>query len=231
MGIMLTNGKMLENFYVGSSSAAGVAKDSQPGLDENEMAKIDAFAPSRPPVGPGSAGHDMYQGPVSHKSGGKSFDHESPSSLDTRSANSQSQERRDSSNWEKQTSQKDGKRSNVKRKRADPSPAMEPHIDSQNQIDSRNNVVNQRKGKPINKVELPGTFSVKSGENTNLTIVQTTGQMKQFTSMRSMLRVKQKVESFMGKSMKSSHVSNPMFWCPIQIFRKSGIFYSANNAL
>lgn len=147
----------------GSSSAAGVAKDTQAGLAENEMAKIDAFASSRPPVGPSSAGHDIYQGSVSHKSGGKSFDHESPSSLDTRSANSQSQERRDSANWEKQVNQKDSKKSNAKRKRTDPSPAMEPHVDNPNHPDTRNSVVNPRKGKLMNKVESPGSFSVKSG--------------------------------------------------------------------
>lgn len=212
---LLKRGKI---FYVGSSSAAGVAKDTQAGLAENEMAKIDAFASSRPPVGPSSAGHDIYQGSVSHKSGGKSFDHESPSSLDTRSANSQSQERRDSANWEKQVNQKDSKKSNAKRKRTDPSPAMEPHVDNPNHPDTRNSVVNPRKGKLMNKVESPGSFSVKSGENTNVNIVQSTGQMEQFPissgSMRSMLRAKQEGQSFMGKSMYSRHVSNPMPWVP-----------------
>lgn len=174
----------MENFYVGSSSAPCVAKDSQAGLAENEMTKVDAFAPSRPPVGPSSAGHDMYLGSVSHKSGGKSFDHESPSSLDTRSANSQSQERRDSANWDKQVNQKDGKKSNSKRKRTDSSASIEPHLDNSNQIDARNIVSNQRKGKLMSKVESPGSFSAKSGENVNLSIVQSTGQTEHFPSMR-----------------------------------------------
>ena len=181
----------MANFYVGSSSAPGVTKDSQAGLAENEMAKIDAFAPSRPPVGPSSAGHDIYQGSVSHKSGGKSFDHESPSSLDTRSANSQSQERRDSANWDKQVNQKDGKKSNTKRKRADSSPAIEPHVDNSNQIDTRNSVANQRKGKLMNKVESPGSFSAKSGENANLSMVESNCLMEQFPGMSQIPRAKQ----------------------------------------
>ncbi|KAK9933306.1 hypothetical protein M0R45_020507 [Rubus argutus] len=81
----------------GSSQVTGVAKDSNPGLAENEVSKMDPFSSSRPPVGPISTRHDYYQGSATHRSS-QSFDHESPSSLDSRSANSQSQERRDTAN-------------------------------------------------------------------------------------------------------------------------------------
>lgn len=144
--------------YAGSSHAVGVAKDSKVGLAENEISKIDPFASTRPPVGPSGAGagHDYYQGSGTHRSS-QSFDHESPSSLDTRSANSQSQERG--------VNQKDGKKSAAKRKRGDSSFPSEPHIDNQPQLDSRNAVVNQRKAK-TNKIDSPGGFSARGSENT-----------------------------------------------------------------
>ncbi|KAG8636634.1 hypothetical protein MANES_15G017800v8 [Manihot esculenta] len=153
----LTSGSQMGD-SAGSSHAVGVAKDSKVGLAENEISKIDPFASTRPPVGPSGAGagHDYYQGSGTHRSS-QSFDHESPSSLDTRSANSQSQERG--------VNQKDGKKSAAKRKRGDSSFPSEPHIDNQPQLDSRNAVVNQRKAK-TNKIDSPGGFSARGGENT-----------------------------------------------------------------
>ncbi|KAJ0092542.1 hypothetical protein Patl1_25559 [Pistacia atlantica] len=128
-----------------SSQVVGVAKDPKMGLTENEMSKIDPFTSSRPPVGPNTAGHDYYQASGTHRSS-QSFDHESPSSLDTRSANSQSQER-----------QKDGKKAATKRKRGDSSIPVESQNENPQQHDSRNPVVNARRGK-MNKVESPGGF-------------------------------------------------------------------------
>ncbi|KAG6664353.1 hypothetical protein CIPAW_02G087300 [Carya illinoinensis] len=135
--------------FAGSSQSGGVAKDSKVGLAENEMSKVDPFTSNRPPVGPSSAGHDYYQGSVAHRNS-QSFDHESPSSLDSRSANSKSQERQ----------QRDGKKVTTKRKRGDTSLQVEQNID--NKLDTRNAVVNPRKGK-MNKVEPPASLSVKGG--------------------------------------------------------------------
>ncbi|XP_057957466.1 chromatin structure-remodeling complex protein SYD-like isoform X2 [Malania oleifera] len=145
----------------GPLQAVGVTKDSKFGMAENEMTKVDSFPSGRPPVGPSSSGHDIYQGSVSHRSG-KSFDHESPSSLDTRSANSQSQERREATNWEKQANQSDSKKARAKRKRADSSLASESQSDNPQQLDNRNIMGNPNKGKLMNMEPL-GSFSIKGG--------------------------------------------------------------------
>ncbi|XP_019450810.1 PREDICTED: chromatin structure-remodeling complex protein SYD-like [Lupinus angustifolius] len=151
---------------IGSSSqAVGVAKDSRVGLAENEMSKMDPLASGRPPVAPSGGAPDYYQGPAAQRSS-QSFDHGSPSSLDSRSANSQPQDRRDTANWDKQVNQKDGKKATTKRKRGDTSPPVELHVDSPSQLDPRNTVANARKGKQ-NKAEpsddLPGAFAKVHG--------------------------------------------------------------------
>lgn len=172
-------------------------KDSKAGLAENEMSKIDPFTSSRPPVGPSGAGHDYYQAAGTHRSS-QSFDHESPSSLDTRSANSQSQER-----------QKDGKKASTKRKRGDSSISHEPQNENPQQIDSRNSVVNPRKGK-VNKVDAAGGFSVKGAEHSNM--VPSGGQMEHFSSlsgnMSSIFRVKQEGQNVTEKPLDLANVSN-----------------------
>ncbi|KAF1867142.1 hypothetical protein Lal_00049570 [Lupinus albus] len=151
---------------IGSSSqAVGVAKDSRVGLAENEMSKMDPLASGRPLVAPSGGAPDYYQGSVAQRSS-QSFDHGSPSSLDSRSANSQSQDRRDTANWDKQVNQKDGKKATTKRKRGDTSPPVELHVDSPSQLDPRNTVANARKGKQ-NKAEpsdgLPGAYAMVHG--------------------------------------------------------------------
>ncbi|KAJ6897927.1 chromatin structure-remodeling complex protein SYD-like isoform X2 [Populus alba x Populus x berolinensis] len=154
--------------YGGSSLAVGVGKDSKAGLAENEISKVDPSASSRPPAGPSSAGHDYYQGSGTQRSS-QSFDHESPSSLDTRSANSQSQERG--------ANQKDGKKAVAKRKRGDSSLHSEMHVDNPQQLDPRNTIVNPRKGK-MNKVDSPGSYAVRGGENTSFNKVPSSGQLE-----------------------------------------------------
>lgn len=174
-------------------------KDSKASLAENEMSKIEPFTSSRPPVVPSGAGHDYYQASGTHRSS-QSFDHESPSSLDTRSANSQSQER-----------QKDGKKASTKRKRGDSSISHEPQNENPQQLDSRNSVVNPRKGK-MNKVDAPGGFSVKGAEHSNFNMVPSGGQMEHFSSlsgnMSSILRVKQEGQNVTEKPLDSANVSN-----------------------
>ncbi|XP_019437490.1 PREDICTED: chromatin structure-remodeling complex protein SYD-like isoform X2 [Lupinus angustifolius] len=146
---------------IGSSSqAVGVAKDSQVVLAENEMSKFDSLASGRPPVAPSGGAPDYYQGSVAQRSS-QSFDQGSPSSLDSRSANSQSQDRRDTANWDKQVNPKDGKKAITKRKRGDTSSPVQLH-DLPSQLDPRNTAANARKGKQ-NKVEppdgLPGAYA------------------------------------------------------------------------
>nr|XP_034930331.1 chromatin structure-remodeling complex protein SYD-like isoform X4 [Populus alba] len=154
--------------YGGSSQAVGVGKDSKAGSAENEISKIDTFASSRPPVGPSTVGHDYYQGSGTQRSS-QTFDHESPSSLDTRSANSQSQERG--------VNQKDGKKAAAKRKRVDSSLHSEMHGDNPQQLNPRNTMVNPRRGK-MNKVDSPGGYPVRGGENTSFNKVPNSGQLE-----------------------------------------------------
>ncbi|XP_065631375.1 chromatin structure-remodeling complex protein SYD [Quercus suber] len=208
--------------FAGSSQAGGVANDSKVGLAENEVSKVDPFASNRPPVGPSSVGHDYYQGSLAHRSS-QSFDHESPSSLDSRSANSQSQERQ----------QKDGKKATTKRKRGETSLPMEQHIDNTQQLDTRNAVVNPRKGK-MNKVEPQASLSVKGGERTNFNMVPSSGQMEHFASlsgsMRPMLRVKQEGQHTIERQMDSSNISNSMLRAPNPKFPEEVEVSSAHNA-
>ncbi|XP_030508699.2 chromatin structure-remodeling complex protein SYD isoform X3 [Cannabis sativa] len=202
--------------FGGSSQTVGIAKDSKMGLPENEVSKVDTFASSRPPVGPSSAGHEYFQGPGSHRNS-QSLDHESPSSMDSRSANSQSQERRDSSNWDKQANQKDGKKTNTKRKRGDTSVSTEPHNDNPQQLDSRNTVVNTRKGKMSKMDSSPG-FAIKASEHANFNILQSSSQMEQFStlsgSMRPVIRSKQESQHLMEKQLDSANTNNSMSRAP-----------------
>ncbi|XAR60396.1 DNA helicase [Bertholletia excelsa] len=176
-----TQGDSSSTQFAGSSQAAVISKDSKAGIGENEIANL--HASSRPPVGPGSAGHDIYQGSVSHLSA-KSLDHESPSSFDNRSANSQSQERHDVANWEK-SNQNDSKKGNGKRKRADSSSTTEPHIDNPQQLDAN---INARKGKSVSKVEPPGSVSVKGSEHSQFNMAQGSGQMEHIPSLPGSMR-------------------------------------------
>ncbi|KAJ1414267.1 SNF2-related, N-terminal domain [Sesbania bispinosa] len=164
---------------IGSSQAVGITKDSRGALGENEMPKMDHFASGRPPVAPSSGATDYYQGSVAQRSG-QSFDQESPSSLDSRSANSQSQDRHDVAKWDKQVNQKDGKKATSKRKRRDASP-VEPHVDIPSQLDPRN-TVNTRKGK-MTKAESSDGLPVKSGELTNYSMVPSSIQMEHFPAL------------------------------------------------
>ncbi|XP_021808623.1 chromatin structure-remodeling complex protein SYD isoform X1 [Prunus avium] len=217
----------------GSSQAVGVSKDSKTGLAENEMSNMDPFSTSRPPVGPSSTGHDYYQGSTTHRSS-QSFDHESPSSLDSRSANSQSQERRDTANWDKQVNRKDGKKATTKRKRGDTSIPTEQHLDNPQHLDTRNAIANTRKGK-MNKVEPPAGFPIKGGENANFNIAPSSGQMEHFTSfsgsMRPLLRAKQEGQNLIEKQLDLTNTSNSMSRAPNAKHPEEMEVSSTHNAL
>ncbi|XP_057484084.1 chromatin structure-remodeling complex protein SYD-like isoform X2 [Actinidia eriantha] len=167
--------------FAGSSQAAAIARDSKPGIAENKVANSHAL--SRPPVGPSNAAHDIYQGSVSHPTS-KSLDHESPSSYDTRSANSQSQERHDATS--EKANQNGSKKTGGKRKRADLLSTSEAHIENSKQINTSN--LNARKGKLGNKVEAPGSLSVKGNEHSQFNMVQSSGQLERILSLPNSLR-------------------------------------------
>ena len=193
-----------------------VTKDSRVGLAENEVSKMDPFASGRPPVAPSGGAPDYYQGSVAQRSS-QSFDQGSPSSLDSRSANSQSQDRRDTANWDKQVSQKDGKKATTKRKRGDTSSPVELHVDSPSQLDPRNTGVNARKGK-ITKAESSDGLPVKNGELTNFNMTPNSGQMENVSalsgSMRTMLRANQEGHHLLAKQTDLTKVGNPMVRAP-----------------
>ncbi|CAL5423886.1 unnamed protein product [Camellia sinensis] len=165
--------------FAGSSQTAAIAKDSKAGMSESEVAN--SHPSSRPPVGPSGAGHDIYQGSVS-RLGTKSLDDESPSSFETRSANSQSQERHDTSNRDK-ANQNDGKKASSQRKTADSSSTAEPHIDNPQHVDTGN--LHARKGKSVNKVKPAGSLSVKGSERSHFNLVQGSGQMEHIPTLPS----------------------------------------------
>ncbi|XP_021774078.1 chromatin structure-remodeling complex protein SYD-like isoform X3 [Chenopodium quinoa] len=144
----------------GCSQSAGVVADSKSGMIENDTTRPDGFSSGRPPAVPSSIGNDPFQGPVSQRSA-MSFDHESPSSIDTRSTNSYSQDRREPPGWEQQGMQKDPKRANIKRKRTDSS-GIEIQEDISQQLDSYSGMSDIRKERLSGKSEAGGTLPVDS---------------------------------------------------------------------
>ncbi|TYI61650.1 hypothetical protein E1A91_D10G188300v1 [Gossypium mustelinum] len=196
--------------YVGSSQAVSVPKDSKAGAAQNEIPKFDPFSSSSPPVGPSIAGHEYYQGAATHR-GSQSFDHGSPSSLDTRSANSQSQD--------KQMNQNDSKMGAAKRKRGDSSSPLEPNFD-----ESLNAVVDPRKGK-MNKAETSGPADYN--------MVPSSGQMEHFPSlpgnMRSMHRGRQDGQNVTENLVDSTNISNMMSRGPSSKYPEEVEVSSAQN--
>lgn len=171
-------------FFAESFQAAGMSTSTNTGMAEQDMSKSSTLASGKAVVGPSSGGHEYYQGSLTHRSN-QSFNQESPSSLETRSANSQSQERRDSVSYSKQGNQKDGKKVDPKRKRGDSSTVMESHAEDLQKLDN-NNLVNPRKGK-MSKVDASG-FLVRGADQANFNIAQGTSQMEHLPSS---LRLKQ----------------------------------------
>lgn len=197
-------------FSSGSSQAVSVPKDSKAGVAQNEIPKFDPFSSSRPPVGPSIAGHEYYPGSGTHR-GIQSFEHGSPSSLDTGSANSQSQD--------KQMNQNDSKKGATKRKRVDSSSPLEPNFD-----EFLNAVVDPRKGK-MNKAETSGPA--------NYNMVPSSGQMEHFPSspgnMRSMHRGRQDGQNVTENLVDSSKISNMMSRGPSSKYPEEVEVSSAQN--
>jgi len=144
----------------GCSQSVGALAESKQGMTDNETGRTDGFASSKPPAAPSSMGHEPFQACASQRST-RSFDQESPSSMDTRSTNSHSQDRRETAGWEQQGAERDPKRASIKRKRSDTS-AVEAPIDNSQQPDAHAGISDIRKERLIGKGEIPGTFP---GEN------------------------------------------------------------------
>ncbi|KAK7363636.1 hypothetical protein VNO77_05786 [Canavalia gladiata] len=225
--IPLTGGPQIGS----SSQAVGVTKDARVSLTENEVSKMDPFASGRPPVAPSGGAPDYYQGPVAQRSS-QSFDQGSPSSLDSRSANSQSQDRRDTANWDKPVNQKDGKKTVTKRKRGDTSSPVELHVDSP-QLDPRNTGVNTRKGK-MTKAESSDGPPVKSSELTNFNIAPNNSQMDNISTLsgntRTVLRANQDNHHLLAKQTDLTKIGNPMVRAPNSKFAEDTEVSSANIA-
>ncbi|XP_031392371.1 chromatin structure-remodeling complex protein SYD isoform X3 [Punica granatum] len=181
-----------------SLQAAGISTNTNAGVAEQEMSKSSSFASGRAVVGPSSGGHEYYQGSLTHRSN-QSFDQESPSSLDTRSANSQSQEKRDSASYARQGTQKDGKKVDSKRKRGDSSAVMEPHVENPQKLDT-NNPVNPRKGK-MSKVDMAGV-PARGVDHGNFNISLNSSQMEH---LQSSLRLKQEDQIQSGGTLYDHH--------------------------
>jgi len=222
---------MFDNFAGSSSQPVNVTKDSRVGMVENEVSKMDPYASGRPPVAPSGGAPDYYQGSVAQRSS-QSFDQGSPSSLDSRSANSQSQDRRDTANWDKQSNHKDGKKATTKRKRGDTSSPVELHVDSP-QLDPRNTGVNARKGK-MTKAESSDGLPVKSGELTNFNMAPNSGQMENIStlpgSMRTMLRANQEGHHLLAKQTDLTKIGNPMVRAPNSKYAEDSEVSSAHIA-
>ncbi|KAJ4968716.1 hypothetical protein NE237_015417 [Protea cynaroides] len=196
-----SSGKIKEDVYGGSSQGIGVLKESKAFFPENEIGRPEAIVPNRPPAGPSRAenvGHDAYQGSASQRSS-KSFDHGSPSSLDTRSANSQ--ERRDTAKPDKQGRQKDTKKASAKRKRADSTSATEAHNSNPQQLDSPSIGSNTTKGKG----DAQGSFTLKGGEHNP---VQTSG------GLGPIFRTNQENQNLLKRPGDKTKATNSMCWAP-----------------
>ncbi|RZC77281.1 hypothetical protein C5167_001433 [Papaver somniferum] len=182
-----SSSKIKEEVYAGTPmQSVGAFRDSRPGLADNEV-----MNPNKPPVGPsrvGSGGHEFYQGPVSQRSGSL-YDHESPSSLDTRSGNSQ--ERVDSVKLDKQGRPKEPKKAATKRKRGGATSA-DVNPDNPQKLDTPNAGAKSKKGKVTNKGD---AYAGISGEHAQVNPGQDSGPMEHLSSassgMESLLRAKQ----------------------------------------
>ncbi|XP_043710846.1 chromatin structure-remodeling complex protein SYD-like isoform X2 [Telopea speciosissima] len=227
-----SSGKIKDDVYGGSSQGIGVLKESKAGFPENEMGRLEAIVPNRPSADPSRAenvGHDAYQGSASQRSG-KSFDHESPSSLDTRSANSQ--ERRDTAKPDKQGHRKDTKKAGAKRKRADSTSAIEAHNDNHQPLDRPSIDSNVMKGKLMNKGDVEGSFTLKGGEHNP---VQSSGHINTLSSfsggLGSIFTTKQENQSLMKGPGDKTKTTNSMGWAPTPKYPEEVEVSSAQGAL
>lgn len=150
------------NYFVGCLQSGGVVTDSKSGMIESDTTRPDGFNSGRPPAVPSSIGNDPFHGSVPQRSA-RSFDHESPSSMETRSTNSNSQDRREMPGWEQQGMQRDPMKANSKRKRTDSS-GVETQDDISQQLDFYSGMPDVRKERLTGKSEAGGTVPGESSQ-------------------------------------------------------------------
>ncbi|KAG2332464.1 hypothetical protein Bca52824_003644 [Brassica carinata] len=130
----------------GSSQVVGVSNEPKASLVENEMSKYDAFTSGRQLGGSTSVSQAVFQGPGAPSN--RSFDHDSPSSLDSKPGSAQAHDRSNTMN------QRDAK-SSAKRKRGESSFSWDQNMDNSQQFDTHGTVDDQTR--KMSKVEMPAT--------------------------------------------------------------------------
>ncbi|KAF6176620.1 hypothetical protein GIB67_034482 [Kingdonia uniflora] len=146
---------MREEVHGGSIRKGGVLK---PVLSENELTNPNRLlGQSRLE----NIGHDIYQGSSGSQRNSNLFEHESPSSMDTRSANSQ--ERHEDGYLDKQGQRKQNKKVIAKRKRSD---STDTKSENMQQLDTTNTGFKQRKGRAMNSADQQGHFNTNGSEYT-----------------------------------------------------------------
>ncbi|KAL8131393.1 hypothetical protein AgCh_007358 [Apium graveolens] len=212
--------------FAGSSLRGAVAMEANTSLVSGDL-RNDSYASNRPPVGPSFTGHDIYQGSVSHLNS-KSLDHESPSSFDTRSAKSHSEEKHDSPNWEK-AKKKDNKKSGSKRKKADPPSNSESQFGNIQPLES--STFSSGMDKAATKMDQPRNISIQASEHGQFNNMVQSSSMTEHNSMRSALRAKQEIQHQAEKSLDSTNISNSLSRTPHSRHPEEIEVSSAHNAL
>lgn len=215
-----------DNIPAGSSLRGAVAMEANTSLVSGDL-KNDSYASNRPPVGPSFTGHDIYQGSVSHLNS-KSLDHESPSSFDTRSAKSHSEERHDSPKWEK-SKKKDNKKGGNKRKKADPPSNSESQFGNVQPLES--STFSSGMDKAATKMDQPRNISIQASEHGQLSNMVQSSSMMEHNTMRSALRAKQEIQHQAEKSLDSTNISNSLSRTPHSRHPEEIEVSSAHNVL
>ncbi|XP_017245995.2 chromatin structure-remodeling complex protein SYD isoform X2 [Daucus carota subsp. sativus] len=213
--------------FAGSSLRGAVAMEANTSLVSGDLTKTDPYASNRPPVGPSFTGHDIYQGSASHLNS-KSLDHESPSSFDTRSVKSHSEERHDSPKWEK-AKKKDNKKGGSKRKKGDPSSNSENQFGNIQPLES--STFGSGMDKAATKADQPRNISIQGGEHGQFNNMVQSSSMMEHNTMRSALRGKQEIQHQGEKSVDSTNISNSLSRTPHSRHPEEIEVSSAHNAL
>lgn len=222
---------------VGPWHAGSVQNFGLPGGSSvNEMIRNDMVNSNRPPVGPSrvDSGHDFYQSSVSQRSGSV-FEHESPSSMDSRSANSQ--ERYDSGKHDKRGIKRENKKVITKRKREGSISSTDVNAENLHQPDSSSIGFNQSKGRMANRSEMQGHFDAEGGD-----LVHNAGNMEHISSVSSGMGfafvVKQENQMMVERSMGRTQIANSSSVAPTSKhldnavgLQKGGSFPFGNNVV
>ncbi|PIA44610.1 hypothetical protein AQUCO_01700300v1 [Aquilegia coerulea] len=172
-----SSGKAKEDVVEGSVQSARTFSDGKQGSFGNEVTRHDPINPNRPPIGPsrGDSGRDIYQSSVSQRSSNL-FEQGSPTSMDSRSANSQ--ERPDSGKQDKRGPKRENKKVNAKRKREDSTSSADLNTETVHQADTPSTGFNQRRGKTMTRSEMQSQFNPKRTEKVHVNPVHNSANME-----------------------------------------------------